>query len=385
MSAELPRIEVVHDLPEAEKVYAHDGTPLERIGEESSEQLDFKPAQVRVIRNVRPKYACPCCREGVRIAPVPPAFFPKSLATPALLAHITTAKFVDGLPLHRQEAQFARLGVGLGRATMAGWMIRLGATHIVPFINLLNERMFEHPLIHCDETRLLEGYRGRLLTDGYEAYAGVAQALGLVHAGCLAHARRRFDEARKAQPDTATHAKTALAFIRELYLIERALWDRARPVTPAERVTVRQQHSAPIVARFHAWLEALAPRVLPEGGLGKAVHYALGQWPKLTVFLRDGEVRWTITGVKTRSARSWSVVKAGSSPTRSMARRRARTSLVETAKANQLEPHAYLSLIFARLPTLTSVEDYAALLPWNVKTEFASSTTSPRERQNAVA
>ena len=110
LAAELPRIEVIHDLPDAEKVCALDGTPLERIGEENSEQLDFKPAQVQVIRHVRPKYACPCCRSGVKIAPVAPALFPKSLATPALLAHITTAKFVDGLPLHRQEAQFARLG-----------------------------------------------------------------------------------------------------------------------------------------------------------------------------------------------------------------------------------------------------------------------------------
>lgn len=334
LAADLPRVEVLHDLAAHEKVCPRDGTPLERIGEECSEQLDFKPAQLRVLRHIRPKYACPCCRQGVQIAPVPPALFPKSLASPALLAHITTAKFVDGLPLHRQEAQFARLGVTLGRATMAGWMIRLGGTHVVPLINLLQEQMFEHPLIHCDETRLtvlksdkapasdhwmwvrasgppgrrvvlfdydasrggavplrlLDGYRGILLTDGYEPYTTVAAAYGLVHAGCMAHARRRFDEARKAQPDTVTHARTALEFIRELYLIERPLWDRDHPVTPAHRVQVRQQLAAPIVARFHAWLEALAPKVLPEGRLGKAVHYTLGQWPKLTVFLTHGEV-----------------------------------------------------------------------------------------------
>ena len=431
LSAEFPRVEVVHDLPEAEKVCPLDGTPLERIGEERSEQLDFKPAQVRVIRNVRPKYACPCCRQGVTIAPVPPALLPKSLATPALLAHIATAKFVDGLPLHRQEAQFARLGVGLGRATMAGWMIRLGATHVVPLINLLNERMFEHPLIHCDETRLqvlksaksptadhwmwvrasgppgerivlfdydasrggavprrlLDGYRGRLLTDGYEAYSGAAEALGLVHAGCWAHARRRFDEARKAQPDSATHARTGLEFIREIYLIERALWDRDRPVTADERLAVRAQLSAPILARFHAWLEALAPSVLPEGRLGKAVRYVLGQWPKLTVFLRDGEVpldnnrcenaiRPFVIG---RKGWLFSDTVAGATASANL------YSLVETAKANQLEPHAYLSLIFTRLPTLTTVEDYEALLPWNVKTELASSAARPNERQNAVA
>ncbi|MBK6599216.1 MAG: IS66 family transposase [Proteobacteria bacterium] len=207
-----------------------------------------------------------------------------SLAAPALLAHITTAKFVDGLPLYRQEAQFARLGVTLGRATMAGWMIRLGS-QIQPLINLLAEKMFSAPMIHCDETplqvlhsdkaptanhwmwvraagppgekivlfdydasragavpkRLLEGYRGVLLTDGYETYTHVAQVLGVTHAGCLAHARRRFHDAHKAQPNETTgQAKVALEFIRELYKIERTLWDRDKPCTAEQRVHSRQ-------------------------------------------------------------------------------------------------------------------------------------------------
>lgn len=122
LSAALPRVEVIHDLPDHQKICIADGAALERIGEEISEQLDFKPAQVRVIRNIRPKYACPCCRTGVAIAAVPLQLFPKSLATPTLLAQIATAKFVDGLPLYRQERQFERLGVTLGRATMAVWM-----------------------------------------------------------------------------------------------------------------------------------------------------------------------------------------------------------------------------------------------------------------------
>jgi transposase len=231
LSAALPRVEVIHDLPEDQKVCAADGTALERIGEEICEQLDFKPASVRVIRNIRPKYACPCCKSGVWIAPVPAQLLPKSLATPALLAHIITAKFVDGIPLYRQESQLARLGVRLPRATTGGWSIQLGGTHVVPVVNLLKEQLLEAPLIHCDETRLqvlksdkaptadhwmwvraagppgrriilfdydpsrggtvpmrlFEGYRGILLTDGYEPYESVAQALKLTHAGCMAH------------------------------------------------------------------------------------------------------------------------------------------------------------------------------------------------------
>lgn len=127
---------------------------LTRIGEEISEQLDSQPAKVRVIRNIRPKYACACCKSGVAIAPVPAQLLPKSLATPSLLAQITTAKFVDGTPLYRQEPQMARMGVPLGRATMAGWMIQLGGVHVVPIVNLMHEVMLSDPLIHCDETRL---------------------------------------------------------------------------------------------------------------------------------------------------------------------------------------------------------------------------------------
>ena len=429
LSAALPRIEVVHDLPEAEKVCAADGTALERIGEEISEQLDYQPAQARVIRNIRPKYACPCCRQGVHIAPVPLALFPKSLATPALLAQITTAKFVDGLPLYRQEAQFARLGVTLGRATMAGWMIRLGAMHLVPIINLLKDRMLEAPLIHCDETRLqvlksdkaprsdhwmwvrasgapgqrivlfdydasragavprrlLEGYRGILLTDGYEPYAAVATALQLVHAGCLAHARRKFDEAHKAQPnDTVGHAKVALEFIRDLYRIERPLWDADHPVSPTHRVQVRTQLSKPIIDRFHAWLEALAPKVLPESRLGKAVYYTLGQWPKLTVFLQHGDVPLDNNRCE-NAIRPFVIGRKGwlFSDTVPGAMASANLySLVETAKANGVEPHAYLTQLFTQLPKTTTVEDYEALLPWNIKTHRA--TAQPQRQAGAL-
>lgn len=279
-------------------------------------------------------------------------------------------------------------------------------------INLLKEEMFEHPLIHCDETRLsvlksakaptadhwmwvrasgppgrrivlfdydasrggavprrlLEGYRGILLTDGYKPYATAAGALKLVHAGCWAHARRRFDEARKAQPDTATHAKAALEFIRELYLIERPLWDRDQPVTPEHRVAVRSQLSAPVIERFHTWLEALAPQVLPESRLGKAVHFTLGQWPKLIVFLRQGEVPLDNNRCENaihpfvigRKGWLFSDTVPGAEASAIL------DSLVETAKANHVERHAYLSHLFARLPYVQTVDDYEALLPWNV-------------------
>lgn len=418
LSADLPRVEVLHDLSEADKLCPADGSTLVRIGEEIAEHLHFKPAQVCVIRTVRPKYACPCCRQAVHIAPVPAQLLPKSLATPSLLAQIATAKFVDGLPLYRQEAQFHRLGVPLGRATMASWMIKLGATHVVPIINLLNETLLQAPLIHCDEThlqvlksdkapsadhwmwvraagppgqriilfdydasragavplRLLQGYRGILLTDGYEAYGKVAQALKIVHAGCLVHARRKFEEAHKAG-SVDGHARVALEFIRELYRIERSVTERRPSADPAERLRVRTEQSTPVMARFHAWLEALAPKVLPQSLLGKAVYYTLGQWPKLTVFLRHAEVpldnnrcenaiRPFVVG---RKGWMFSDTVPGAVASANL------YSLVETAKANGIEPHAYLAHLFERLPLATTVEDFEELLPWKVKAVLPAS------------
>ncbi len=414
LDAALPRVEIVHDLPEAEKVCAEHGVPLERMGEEFSEQLDFKPAQVRVIRNIRPKYSCPCCSK-VAITPMPVQLFAKSLATPSLLAHIVTTKFVDGIPLYRQEGQFDRLGIGLGRATQAGWMIRLGTQYVVPLINLMSEHLFEAPLIHCDETRLqvlksdkaptadhwiwvraagppgrqivlfdydpsrggavpkrlLDGYRGILLSDGYEPYANVAESFGLVHAGCWAHVRRKFDEARKAQSTqnaTGGHARTALEMIRELYLIERALWDRDQPIAPEHRVRVRGELSAPVVVKLHAWLEALAPQVLPQSLLGKAVHYTLGQWRKLIVFLEHGEVPLDNNRVE-NAIRPFVLGRKGwlfSDTVRGAIASANLFSIVETAKANAVEPHAYLARLFERLPHAKTVADFEALLPWNL-------------------
>jgi transposase len=414
LGAELPRVDVVHDLPESEKVCAADGTALERIGEEVSEQLHYQPAKVCVIRNIRPKYACPCCHHGVHIAPVPLQLLPKSMATPALLAQVTTAKFVDGLPYYRQEAQWERLGIPLGRATMAGWQIQLGGIHVIPVINLMNELLLEAPLIHCDETRLqvlksdkaptadhwmwvraagppgrriilfdydpsrggavplrlLQGYRGILLTDGYEPYDKAAEALRLVHAGCLAHARRYFDAARKAsEAADGGHARVALDFIGELYTIERSLGDKDHPCSPENRRRGRAERSAPVVAKFHAWLEALAPKVLPQSLLGKAIYYTLGQWSKLTVFLKYGEVPLDNNRCE-NAIRPFVVGRKGwlFNDTVKGARASANLySLVETAKANGVEPHAYLTHLFTQLPSAKTVEDFEALLPWNVK------------------
>ena len=151
LPADLPREEIVHDLAEADKICPHDGTALEQIGQETSEQLDIVPAKVKVIRHVRLKYACPCCEGHVATAAKPAQPLGKSVAAPGLLAYIATAKYVDALPLYRQIQQFARLGVELDRTTLANWMVRCGAL-VQPLINRLTEQILEHRVVGMDET-----------------------------------------------------------------------------------------------------------------------------------------------------------------------------------------------------------------------------------------
>jgi len=216
-----------HELSAAERICPHDGAELEEIGIEASEQLDIVPAQVRVIRHERVKYACPYCDRGLRVASAPARLIPKGLLTESALAWVITAKYQDALPLYRQAALLGRFGGELSRNTLAGTVVRVGAA-VQPIVNLLRDSLLEAKLIHGDETelqvlkepgraaqrksylwaqmsasgppvrlftyaasrsaetarKLYDGARGALLTDGYEAYASVAQAHGLVHLGC---------------------------------------------------------------------------------------------------------------------------------------------------------------------------------------------------------
>ena len=156
LPAELPRVEVIHDIDEADKMCGC-GAALSQIGEDVSEKLDIIPAVIQVIRHIRPKYACRQC-EGletvggtVKIAPPPRQIIDKGIATAGLLAHILTAKFCDALPFYRQEKQFSRLGADLGRATMCNWAMKVAAA-CQPVLDLLHREIRSGPLINIDET-----------------------------------------------------------------------------------------------------------------------------------------------------------------------------------------------------------------------------------------
>lgn len=416
---DLPRVEVVHDLPEAAKRCGC-GAQKSRIGEEVSEKLDIIPAKVQVIRHIRPKYACRSCEgvedEGptVALAPPPAEIIPKGIATAGLLAFVITGKFVDAMPFYRQEKQFARLGVELTRATMCGWALQV-AERCRPMMDLLRAEILSGPLIQVDETRVqvldepgrapqtdsymwvfrggppgspgllyhyspsragrvaadvLKGYQGYVQTDGYVGYDFLEAQPGVTHAGCWAHARRKFDELKKAVSGKAKagsskagSADVALAYIRELYAVEHRA--QTSGLTGEALVRARKEEAGAVLTQFKKWLEEKLPQTPPQGLLGKAIAYTLGQWGRLNAYLEsphltpdnnriENAIRPFVLG---RKAWLFSGTPEGAWASATL------YSLIETAKANGLEPYRYLRFLFSRLPSATSQDDYRALLP----------------------
>lgn len=413
---QLPRIEIVHDLAEEEKICPHDGVVLTAIGEEICEQLDIVPAKVRVLRHVRKKYACPHCQQGVKTAALPSQPIPKSLASPGLAAHIAVGKYQDGLPLYRQEKILGRIGIEISRATLAFWMIELGRL-VQPVINLLRDQLLAYDIVHMDETtvqvlkeagktaqsksyvwvqrgglpgrpiilfdydpsrsqhvplRLLEGYRGYLQVDGYEGYNAIGNQDGITLVGCMAHARRKFDEALKAQgkphardPTKVSHAHQGMQYIQTLYRIEREL----KTATPEERYRTREKKARPLLETMRSWLDAVLPAVPPESLTGKALYYLHHQWPKLIRYLEDGRLSIDNNTVENairpfvmgRKAWLFSDTVHGAQSSTNL------YSLIETAKACGHEPYYYLRHLFIELPKAKSLADIEALLPFNLK------------------
>ncbi len=410
----LPREFVRHELPESERSCPHDGHTLIEIGVETSEQLDIIPQQIRVIAHQRVKYACPCCDQGIKLTPAPARIIPKGLLTESALAWIATAKFQDALPLYRQAALLGRFGGDLSRNTLAGNMIRIGEA-VQPVINLLRDHLLESELVFADETVIqvlkergraaqtksyvwaqmngsgppvrLFGYacgRGNshatplyagiregaaLMSDGYEVYNGIAREHRLVHLGCWAHARRYLVEAEAALPKVARNpdqpATQFITAIGRLYAIE----SRGKDLTAAERTRLRQSSSRPVLEEIESMLVAQRHRVTPSSLLGKALHYLETQWPKLVRYVENGA--WPIDNNLCENAirpfvigrRNWLFADtvAGAHASANL------YSLIETCKANAVDPYQYLVALFRALPSAMTADDYAKLLPWVIE------------------
>lgn len=424
----LPRVEIVHDIPEEEKICGC-GQCMERIGEDVSEKLDIIPAVIRVIKHVRPKYACKHCdgleTEGsvVKIAEPPKQIIPKSIVTAGLLAYILTAKFCDALPFYRQEAQFKRLGVEISRANMCNWAMKV-AEISQPLISLLKQEIRSGPLINIDETTvqvlkelgraatsksymwvcrggpseqpaliyhyapsraadvaksLLGGYSGVVQSDGYKGYDYLDLVDAIEHAACLAHARRKFVDADKARGKNAKPGSIdiALKYIRRIYAVESEA--KKRHLSGDALLAFRQQHAKPILDDFFKWLSKKSLQVVPKSLLGIAINYTLKQWTRLIVYLDHpfmtpdnnmaenairpfcvGRRNWLFSGTPDGAKASADIY-----------------SLIETAKANDLEPYSFLRYLFEKIPFAECEEDYRALLPMNLTPQQLALTDIP--------
>lgn len=413
----LPRERVEYDLADDQKACPCCRNQMHRMGEAVTEQLHIE-VKAKVLQNVRFKYACRHCdRTGINtpvvLAPMPAQPLPGSIATASTLAFALVHKYVDGTPLYRLAHAFERAGVPVSRGALGHWVIGSSERHLSRIYDALRLRLRSQPLIHGDETTVqvlkekdreatstsfmwayrsgedsnepivlldyqpgrgqihpqtfLGDYRGILMSDGYSAWRTLE---GATHLGCMAHSRRRFVEALKTRKKGGGPPEQALKFFEQLYRVE----SQARNEKPDKGETqadcirrFRQKHSVPILTALKAWLDEIAPKVVPDTKLGDAVSYTLNQWDYLTRYTEDGrmpidnnllerDIRIFATGRK-----SWLF-----SDTVDGARASAVVySLMLTCRACGIEPWAYLRNVLSELPQRPIDADITDLLPFN--------------------
>lgn len=408
---DLPRKVVTIDLPVDEQVCDCCQSSLHKIGESRSEKLEFVPAHIKVIETVRPKYACKECEKTgianhIKTAPMPSTPIPKGIATASLLSQLITAKYQYGLPLYRQESMFNDYGISLSRQTMSDWLIRCSEL-LMPLYDLFKSQLLAQAVIHADETPLkvireekttsymwvyccgedklnnnktknivlydyhnsraaqcpitfLDGYSNYLQVDGYAAYGKTTAIL----AGCMAHARRKFIDAKTAQGKNKTgKADVLLSLIGKLYGIE----SNINTKTSDEKHQVRQDKSKPILDKINTWVANNREKIPPKSKLGEALTYWHNQAHKLETYLKDGRINIDNNRAE-RAVKPFVIGRKNwlfSNTSRGANASAILYSFVETAKANGLLVDSYLQTCLNELAK--KPESLEHLLPWNIK------------------
>jgi transposase len=387
----LPRREVHH---EPERTACACGCQMKRIGQDVSEKLDYEPGVFTVERHVRGKWACAHCQKLVQ-APVAPHIIDKGIPTAGLLAQVLVAKFLDHLPLYRQERIFERAGMAIARSTLAQWVGECGA-QLQPLVDALSAELLRHDVLHADETpvaMLKPGnkkthkayiwtycttsfnptkavvfnfaetrsgenvreflghngelpWKGKLVTDGFSGYLATFEH-GVTSVGCVAHARRKFHEL------WANHGsqvgEQALRYFQVLFKIE----EDVAGATPEERRRIRQRKSRRVAAALHKWLMRQRQQVPDGSATAKAIDYSLKRWEALTRYIGDGDLpisnNWVENQIRPIALGRSNWLFAGS--LRAGKRAAAVMSLVHSARINGHDPYAYLKDILERLPT----------------------------------
>lgn len=379
------------DVSEEQKKCSSCGAQKKHIGDDITEELEYKPAVFFVNQYIKPKYACPCCSEqGVTMASMPPRPIEKGVAGSGLLAYILVSKYVDHLPLYRLQQMFQRYAIYINRSTMAGWIGQLCVYLETIYKQMYHQLIEESFLIQADETTLkvlddtvkdkcalgylwpyvgdqknvvfefqdsrsrdgprefLNGFRGKyLLSDGYAGYNLVVEKNNLQHCMCWAHARRKFFEQKDNEP---AFVQKVLAHIGKLYDVEREA--TKTQMDPQQCHALRKQKSAPILEEIKAILENPEKIFLPQSKISQAIAYTLNHWQQLNRFLEDGRlpidnnlVENTIRPVAL-GRKNW--LFAGSPEA---AKRMAIIySLTATCKINNINPYEYFYDILPRVP-----------------------------------
>ena len=401
----LPRIEVTHDIDESDKQCVCGATCV-CIGADITEQLDIIPMTVQVIRHIRQKYACRTCEEGVKIAPLPAQPIPQSIATAGTLAHVLVSKYDDHLPLYRQAEIFERSDVDISRTTLCHWAIKSGKL-LQPLIPLLQNHVLTYDVGYADETRVQVlkepnrpaesqsymwvfgggppdkrawlfqyhatrasqvpkdfwgDFKGYLHTDAYVGYDPLTQITRIY---CWAHARRRFAEIVKSTKKVGVAHET-LKRIQQLYRLE----EQARRAhhTPEQIMEMRQVQSQPLLEKLQTYLIEKAHHTLPQSALGKAISYTLTHWDGLLNYLKDG--RLEIDNNRTeRCIKPFAVGRKNwlfSQSVQGVEASATIYSLIETCKANDIDPYEYLRYALETIPTIekTDLNALHALLPF---------------------
>ena len=425
LPADLPRERIEYGLPEQDQYCPECGEHMHKLGEDIRSELKIIPAQVKVVEHVRFKYGCRNCEKNnvtvpIKTAEAPRPLISKSYASPSSLSYVMTAKFVDGVPLYRQEKHFARLGITISRSMLSDWTLK-GSTLLEPIYGVAQGALIRREVLHADETTLqvlkepgrspetksymwlyrtgrdgppiilydyqetrsgehprkfLSGFSGYLHVDGYSGYEGLersekaGESPSVKLCGCWSHLRRKADEALKGLPSDkrkGCRAKELLDRINQLFLIERGL----SKCEVEERHTERQKKSRPIVENLRSWLLGIKDEVLPKSLLGTAVTYGLNQWEKLTRFLEDGRIDLSNNKAE-QNIRPFVIGRKNFLFCNTPGGARASAviySLIETAKANGLNPYAYLTHLFERIPNIDTADmaSIESLLPWNVE------------------
>ena len=415
LAKDLPRVRVDYDLTESERAGFNE---LERIGEETSETLDYIPARLQVIEHVRAKYVATRKDDGGRTvitATMPPAPLPKSNASPGLLAHVLVSKYADHLPLNRIESIFKRQGVELPRSTLCDWV--LGSTELLGCLyEALKTHVLAAPKIHADDTilplveggrgrtvqarlwaylgagarpdgedqwiehpaavfyeftddrrgahvqRMLKDYTGYLQADAYAGFDALFATERILEVGCWAHARRKFFEIAEAAPKgMRTSAHEALDWIGRLYAIETEI----REEPPDRKALIRQAQARPVLAELRAWLEASLRALLPKSPTAGAIGYALSNWAALNRYTDSGILDIDNNACE-RAIRPVALGRKNFLFVGSDRGGRAAAiaySLIQTCKLHGIEPFAYLTDVLRRLPA-HPINRVAELLPF---------------------